>query len=103
MHHFAYRNGALHAEIPFDATTYHLTGIYREGRLTGSWKEEGGGTFTCTRPTTEAWRYSPALAPLYFYGGKYTTEPKPGAQPIARVWRNPSAWLALDREAAAER
>ena len=99
----AYRDGALHAEIPVDATTYHVTGIYRDGRLTGSWKEEGGGTFTCTRPTTEAWRYSPALVPLYFYGGKYTTEPKPGAQPIARVWRNPAVSLMLDREAAAER
>ena len=98
-----YRDGTLHVEIPFGATTYHLTGIYRDRRLTGSWKEDGGGTFTCTRPATEAWRYSPALVPLYFYGGKYTTEPKPGAKPIARVWRNPAVSLMLDREAAAER
>jgi hypothetical protein len=55
------------------------------------------------RSATEAWRYSPALVPLYFYGGRYTTEPKPGAQPIARVWRNPAVSLMLDREAAAER
>jgi hypothetical protein len=46
---------------------------------------------------------SRALAPLYFYDGKYTTEPKPGARPIARVWRNPAAEFALDREAAAGR
>ena len=51
---------------------------------------------------TERWRESRALVPLYFYKGKYTTEPKPGANPIARVWRNPAAMLALDREAVEE-
>ena len=99
----SYRDGTLHAEGTFYGTTYHITGSYRDGRLSGGWKEDGGGTFTCTRPATEAWRYSRALVPLYFYGGTYTTEPKPGVQPIARVWRNPTTWLALDREAAAER
>jgi hypothetical protein len=96
-----YRDGALRAEVSSDGVTYHITGSYRDGKLTGGWKEDGGGTFTCTRPATEAWRDSRALVPLYFYDGKYTTEPKPGAPPIARVWRNPAAALALDREAAA--
>ena len=98
----AYRDGALRAEVS-DGVTYHITGTYRDGKLSGGWKEDGGGTFTCARPATEAWRDSRALVPLYFYDDKYTTEPKPGAQAIARVWRNPAAWLALDRGAAAER
>ena len=99
----AYRGGALQAEVAFDGVTYHIAGSYRGGKLTGGWKEDGGGKFNCTRPATDAWRDSRALVPLYFYDGKYTTEPKPGARPIARVWRNPNAWLALDRAAAAER
>ena len=70
--------------------------------MTGGWREDGGGTFTCRKPATERWRESRALVPLYFYEGKYTTEPKPGAKPIARVWRNPTAVLALDREAVEE-
>jgi hypothetical protein len=61
----------------------------------------GGGTFTCTRPPAEGWRDSSSLILLYFYDGKYTTASKPGAQPIARVWRNPASKLILDREAAA--
>ena len=96
-----YRDGALRAEVALDGVTYHITGSYRDGKLTGGWKEDGGGTFTCARPATEAWRDSRALVPLYFYDGKYTTEPKPGAPPVARVWRNPAVALALDREAAA--
>jgi hypothetical protein len=96
----AYRDGDLRTEVMFEGVTYHITGSYRYGKLTGGWKEDGGGTFTCTR--ADAWRHSRALVPLYFYDRKYTTQPKRGAQPIARVWRNPAAWLALDREAAAE-
>jgi hypothetical protein len=99
----AYRDGALHAELTSDGVTYHLAGSYSDGKLTGGWKEDGGGTFACRRPSTEAWRDSPALVSLYFYDGKYSTEPKAGAHPIARVWRNPAVSLMLDREAAAER
>jgi hypothetical protein len=99
----AYRDGGLRVEVVDEGITYHLTGSYRDGKLSGGWKEDGGGTFTCARPATEAWRDSRALVPLYFYDGEYTTAPKAGAQPLARVWRNPTAWLALDREAAAER
>lgn len=94
-----YRDGTLTAELTNAGITYHFIGSYRADTLTGGWKEDGGGTFTCTRPATEGWRDSRALVPLYFYEGKYTTEPKPGAKPIARVWKNPTVVLALDREA----
>ncbi|HXK05927.1 MAG TPA: hypothetical protein VMS37_26235 [Verrucomicrobiae bacterium] len=90
-------------EATSEGITYHITGRYRGDTLTGGWKEGGGGTFTCTRSATEGWRDSRALAPLYFYEGKYTTEAKPGAKPIARVWHNPAAMLALDREAVESR
>jgi len=98
-----YADSALRVDVTSEGTTYHITGSYRDGRLTGGWKEDGGGTFTCARPDTDAWRDSRALVPLYFHDGKYTIEAKPGAQPIARVSRNPAAALALDRAAAAER
>src|SRR5262249_35623414 len=81
-----YRDGTLTAELTSDGITYHITGRYRGDKLTGGWKEDGGGTFSCSRPATEVWRNSRALVPLYFYEGKYTTELKPGAKPIARVW-----------------
>ncbi len=97
------RDGALHVELTSYGVTYHLAASYSDGKLTGGWKEDGGGTFACKRRITETWRDSPALVPLYFYDGKYTTEPKAGARPIARVLRNPAVSLMLDREAAAER
>jgi hypothetical protein len=96
-----YDNGFLRAEVTLGGIVYHLTGKYSEGMLTGGWKEDSGGMFSCTRPTMENWRDSGALVPLYFYDGKYTVTPKPDMQPIARVWRNPASELALDREAAA--
>jgi hypothetical protein len=97
----AYNKDFLETEVTLGGITYHLTGLYSEGTLAGSWKEDGGGTFTCTRPTMERWQDSSALVPLYFYDGKYTTVPKAETQPIARVWRNPLSGLPLDREAAA--
>jgi len=99
----SYRDGDLAAEVLSDGVTYHISGSYREGKLTGGWKEDGGDTFTCARSVSDGWRDSSALAPLYFYDGKYTIEPKAGVEPVARVWRNPSPWLALDRAAAASR
>lgn len=98
-----YEDGALSVDVTSDGIAYHITGSYHDGKLTGGWKEDGGGTFACARSDTEAWRDSRALVPLYFQEGKYTIEAKPGAQPLARVWRNPTAALALDRAAAAER
>jgi hypothetical protein len=97
------RENNLAAEVTIERITYRLYGSLQEGKLSGGWKEDGGGTFTCRRAASEAWRDSPALVPLYFHDGKYSTQPAPGAQPIARVWRNPGAILVLDREAAAER
>ena len=95
-----YRDGILTAELTSEGITYHITGRYRGGTLTGGWREDGGGTFTCRKPPSAG--ANRARWCLYFYEGKYATEPKRGAKPIARVWRNPTAMLALDREAVEE-
>jgi hypothetical protein len=97
-----YRDGILTAELTSEGDHVpHHRPIPRD-TLTGGWREAGCGTFTCRKPAAERWRESRALVPLYFYEGKYTTEPKPGAKPIARVWCNPTAMLALDREIVEE-
>jgi hypothetical protein len=74
----AARDGSVRLDILGERFT---KGDYRDGKLTGGWKEDGGEEFNCARPASEAWRDSRALAPLYFYDGKYTTDAKPGAQP----------------------
>jgi hypothetical protein len=97
----SFRDGALAAEVTMDGITYRLGARYTAGKLEGGWAEDGGGTFTCTRPDTGDWRRSRALVPLYSYDGKYTVEPRTGVKPVALVWRNPLTVLPLDRDAAA--
>jgi hypothetical protein len=83
--------------------TYSATAVLRGGKLDLKWEsaEAGNGEATCdslaSRPT---WANSQALVALYHYDGMYTTTPKPGAEPVARVWLNPMETLGLDRDAS---
>jgi hypothetical protein len=82
--------------------TYNATAVLRGGKLDLKWEsaEAGNGEAACdslaSRPT---WENSQALVALYHYDGMYTTKPKPGVEPVARVWLNPMETSALDRGA----
>lgn len=94
-----YREGTLRFEVEDEGIRYHVSGTLSDGKLAGGWTEDGGGTFACSRPATEAWRESKALVTLYESGGRYTTQSSPGAKPVARVWRNPVTKFTLDPDA----
>lgn len=75
----------------------------KEGDLAVQWNEGGGDAAgaVCKRAVArDQWSRSAALVPLYFSNGTYTTMPVAGAVPIARVWRNPSTEMMLDRGAS---
>jgi hypothetical protein len=94
------RGGTAHfVERDGDDATARL----EAGNLVVEWKGPAGtGKTTCERAAPEEqWSHSRALALLYYYGGMYTTQPKSGVRPVARVWRNPTDTLALDRGASA--
>lgn len=82
---------------------YDATASLHDGKLDLKWKSTHGdsGQVKCESITpAEKWPNSRALVPLYYYDGTYTTHPKPGTAPIARVWLNPMDTLGLDRDAS---
>jgi hypothetical protein len=95
------RNGIATFRIEDDDDFYDATAFPRSGKLALQWKEKAGaGQAVCDPLPSDPWINSRAIVPLYFYNGVYTTKARPGAKPVARVWRNPSAVLALDPDAA---
>ena len=79
------------------------TASLQAGKLAVAWQDSrnAGGHLTCERAAPEQqWLNSKALVTLYFSSGIYTTQPSAGARPIARVWRNPTRSLSLDRDAS---
>jgi hypothetical protein len=97
------RGGVVRFVLRSGDDTFDATATLKADELAVEWKESSGdvGAAACKRAVpSEQWFKSTALIPLYFHSGAYTTEPSPGAAPVARVWRNPSAELMLDRRAA---
>jgi len=97
------RGGVVRFVLRTRDGSFDTTATLKGDELAVEWKESNGdvGAAVCKRGVpSEQWLKSTALIPLYFHGGSYTTEPNPGAAPVARVWRNPSAELMLDRRAA---
>jgi len=83
---------------------YPVEAALQAGKLNVRWTDpqHGAGQSTCERAavSTEQWTASSALVPLYFYDGRYTTQPRVGAAPLARVWRSPVDARVLDRDAS---
>jgi len=97
------RGGVVSFVLRSGDDTFDATAALKADELAVEWKESNGdlGAAVCKRAVpSEQWFESTALIPLYLHSGSYTTEPNPGAAPVARVWRNPSAELMLDRRAA---
>jgi hypothetical protein len=97
------RGGVVRFVLRTRDGSFDTTATLKGDELAVEWKESNGdvGAAVCKRAVpSEQWFKSTALIPLYFHSGSYTTEPNPGAAPVARVWRNPSAELMLDRGAA---
>jgi hypothetical protein len=99
----ALRDGVASFRLSDGGNVYDASASLQAGKLAVKWKEKSGetGEVTCdpVRPW-DNWAGSHAIAPLYYYDGKYTTKSKAGAKPIARVWRNPTNVIALDPEAS---
>jgi hypothetical protein len=94
------RDGVARFDIRIDGALYHATAQLKSGQLAVEWTGAETDQATCTRAAARPdWRASRALVPLYVYNGVYSTQPRPGARPIARVWRNPLTTLPLDRDA----
>lgn len=96
------RGGVVEFAIQQGNDRYKGTASMQKGKLEVSWKDSKSeaGQFTCEHAAEQVdWTDSKALVPLYFTNGKYTTQATDASQPIARVWRNPSDKLRLDRDA----
>jgi hypothetical protein len=116
-----FKNDALRLVLKGSDETYDLDGGLKQGKLQGTWKIRGAayhgawtdrGPWSCERALSPRQPESPAIVPLYEYtdtadGSRiYSTAPdlygetlKRSAEPICRVWRNPTSRLFLDPDA----
>jgi hypothetical protein len=110
-----YREGRIELHIKVGDNRYRLAGRLQDGKLAGDWAEVNtgnGGTWVgAADHSGAAWKKSPDIVPLYEYrypdGSRiYSTEPnmtdrqlQRSAEPICRVWRNPTSLLILDLDA----
>jgi hypothetical protein len=96
------RDGLLEFTVREGNASAQGTAKLEADKLALTWKDPGGGgEATCRRNTaSDQWLHSKALVPLYASGNTYSTEPRGSAQPIGRVWRNPSRTLFLDPDAS---
>lgn len=97
------RRGLASFVIRLEGGTYRGSASLQGGKLKVAWKDprNAAGEIACERVASSGnWTGSTALVPLYFYDGQYTTRPKSGINPIARVWRSPVGAQVLDRDAS---
>jgi hypothetical protein len=110
-----YSDGRLELQMKIGGDLYRLVGRIQDGKLVGDWAElntSNSGTWVGAVDLSDvSWKKSPDITPLYEYsypdGSRiYSTEPRVAdqrlqrsAEPICRVWRNPSSLLILDRDA----
>ena len=95
------RDGIAHFIIADGKDSIDATASVKGGKLAVIWTQKSEtNQATCERSLLpDQWRSSTALVPLYFADGVYSTSPRAGAEPVARVWRNPAKILLLDRNA----
>lgn len=113
-----FQNGQLRLTLKtadgiFDLAAELKQAELKQEKLSGTWQSRADaaerGTLSCTRPAATPTPESAAIVPLYEYvrisdgSYLYSTSPnlpdttwKRSAQPLCRVWRNPSSQLFLD-------
>jgi hypothetical protein len=100
------RDGIARFVIADGQDRVEATASVKGGNLIVAWVEKPGGKESgrfeaaCERVAPpELWRKSSALVPLYSSDGVYSTVPRAGAEPVARIWRNSAKILPMDRDA----
>lgn len=98
----ALHDGVASFQLRNGDDVYDATASWQAGKLAVNWKgKRETGQAACDRVHPwDPWANSRAIVPLYFHDGIYSTKAKPGVEPIARVWRNPTDVIALDPEAS---
>jgi hypothetical protein len=99
-----FRGGVAQFTIHDGKKSYRATATLPGQKLDLKWESttDGNRETTCDAfVSIPGWVSSQALVALYHYDGLYTTKPKAGIDPIARVWLNPNPadTLLLDGDA----